>query len=472
MNEHAILGQLVLGHSLMLDRERRVVATRLTVFPERRDASPDPAALLRELLEVWPATGDAAASPGAMPTLGAASPAADEGPVTLTLREVAPAAHAADPSGSKPRLVPAAATRPAAGSPILGGPTAATPLSLNIASEPWLRALLTLRPPPHLMIEVPAFMTGDDATAGVLQALHAAGSVLIIKGRPLTELRRDLLPCFRHSLIDLGEERRSAGEAPPAGVERRITLIQSGVATRADVDAAFARGAVAVLGWPIDDALPPSAPGKASGKGVGPDLQIVMQLMQRVDREEPIDRLEAVLRNDPQLAFRLLRYLNSAAFGLQVEITSFRHALMMLGYKKLRRWLALLLASASPDPALRPAIHAAVRRGLLMEELGGTSADAEMRSEMFICGVFSLLDRMLGQPLATLFQSLPVPERVRQALVDGTGSYAPFLTLARAVETGLRTDILEAAEQCFVTLEEVNAALLRALRGARELDLT
>ena len=39
MNEHAILGQLVLGHSLMLDRERRVVATRLTVFPERRDAS-------------------------------------------------------------------------------------------------------------------------------------------------------------------------------------------------------------------------------------------------------------------------------------------------------------------------------------------------------------------------------------------------------------------------------------------------
>lgn len=463
MNDHAILGQLVLGHSLMLDRERRVVATRLTVFPEQREARPDPAALLREVLEVWPAKDDAA-PPAPMPVLAAAAPADDDGPVTLTLREVG-AAHGAESARSAP--VASAASTPAPAPAPGGAPTAATPLSLNIASEPWLRELLALRPPPHLMLEVPAFMTADDETARTLQALHAAGSVLIIKGRPVTALRRDLLPCFRHSLIDVGEERRSAAEPPPAGVERRITHIQTGVNSRADVDAAFARGAVAVLGWPIDDELQ-----AAVAKGVRPDLHVVMQLMQRVDREEPIDRLETVLRNDPQLAFRLLRYLNSATFGLRVEITSFRHALMMLGYKKLKRWLALLLASASPDPALRPAIHAAVRRGLLMEELARDSADAEMRSEMFICGVFSLLDRMLGQPFATLFESLPVPERVRQALVDGSGSYMPYLALARAVETGLRADIREAADQCFVALEEVNAALLRALRGARELELT
>lgn len=461
MNDHAILGQLVLGHSLMLDRERRVVATRLTVFPERLDAPPDAAALLREVLEVWPAAAGAQPASPAIPSLAVPGLPGDDGPVTLTLREVDAAAHAA-PGGGKRPAAPAAV--PVAAS---GAPTSATPLSLNIASEPWLRELLALRPPPHLMLEVPAFMTADDETARALQALHAAGSVLLIKGRPVTALRRDLLPCFRHSLIDVGEERRSAADVPPAGVERRITHIQTGVSSRADLDAAFARGAVAVLGWPIDDELK-----VAVAKGVRPDLHVVMQLMQRVDREESIDRLEAVLRNDPQLAFRLLRYLNSAAFGLQVEITSFRHALMMLGYKKLRRWLALLLASASPDPALRPAIHAAVRRGLLMEEIGRASADPEMRSEMFICGVFSLLDRMLGQPFASLFESLPVPERVRQALVDGSGSYAPYLTLARAVETGLRDDIREAADQCFVALEEVNGALLRALRGARELELT
>jgi len=343
-------------------------------------------------------------------------------------------------------------------------PSKATPLSLNIASEPWLRAMLAITPPPHIMIEVPAFMACDPAHTPALQALHAAGSALVIKGRPVSELPRELLPCFRHSLIDVGEDRRGNSPAPK-GVVRTITHIQDGIRSRAEVQAAFDRGAVAVLGWPLDDELQ-----KSSAKSGGPDLQTVMALMQRVEREEPVDRLEAVLRNDPQLAFRLIRYLNSAAFGLAVEISSFRHALMMLGYKKLKRWLALLLASSSKDKAMKPVMQASVRRGLLMEELVRTSSDAEMRGEMFICGVFSLLDVLLGQPFAQLFKSVPVPERVQQALVDGAGPFQPYMALTRALESGSRADISEAADACFIGLGEINAALLRALAAARELD--
>jgi EAL and modified HD-GYP domain-containing signal transduction protein len=83
-----------------------------------------------------------------------------------------------------------------------------------------------------------------------------------------------------------------------------------------------------------------------------------------------------------------MRYLNSAAFGLTVEINSFGHALMLLGYQRLKRWLALLLASSSKGVGARHLLYGAVRRGLLMEELGRTQGDAEMRGEMFICGVF------------------------------------------------------------------------------------
>jgi len=426
MQAHAILGQLVLGHSPMIDRERAVIATRLTVFPERRDAAPDAQALLDAMLAVWPAT------PGS-------------GEIGLTLRDIGGAADTADAAPS--------------------APTAATPLSLNLASESWLRAMLGVSPPPHIMLEVPAFMASDPANVPALMALAEAGSVLVVKGRPVTELPRELLPCFRHSLIDVGEDRRGDASNAPAGVVRRITHIQVGVRTRADVDAAFSRGAVAVLGWPLDEERVVGAPSAG-----GPDINVVMELIKRADAEEPIERLEAVIKNDPQLAFRLIRYLNSAAFGLSVEITSFRHAMMMLGYKKLRRWLALLLASSSKDPSLRPAMHAAVRRGLVMEELARGSSDDEMRGEMFICGVFSLLDLMLGQSFDSLFQSVPVPERVRQALVDGAGPYLPYLNLARALESGTRADIREAADQSFLGLAEVNAALLRALSSARELD--
>lgn len=419
-----ILGQLVLGYSPMIDRERAPIATRLTVFPEKRDAAPDPQALLDALLAVWPA------------------PAGDA--IKLTLRPVSTGGAPAAPSAA---------------------PTKATPLSLNIASEPWLRAMMALAPPPHVMIEVPAFMAADASNHAALMALHEAGSVLIVKGRPVTELPRDLLPCFRHSLIDVGEDRRSADSTPPPGTQRTISHIQVGVRTRAELDAAFARGAVATLGWPLEDEVAATA-----SRTAGPDLAVVTELIKRVDAEEPIERLEAVLKNDPQLAFRLMRYLNSAAFGLTVEISSFQHAMMLLGYKKLKRWLALLLVSSSKDPAMKPAMFAAVRRGLLMEELVRSTGDDEMRGEMFICGVFSLLDRMLGQSFDELLQSVPVPDRVRQALVDGVGPYQPYLVMVKALEQGARGDIRDAADATFLGLAEINAALLRAMASARELD--
>jgi EAL and modified HD-GYP domain-containing signal transduction protein len=177
-----------------------------------------------------------------------------------------------------------------------------------------------------------------------------------------------------------------------------------------------------------------------------------------------------VLKTDPTLAFRLMRYINSPAFGLSVEINSFRHAIMVLGYNRLKRWLALLLASGSKDPNVKPVMYAAVRRGLLMEELGRQGASSDQRSEMFICGVFSLLDRLMGQPLPDLMRSIPVPDAVRVALVDGSGPYHAQLELVRAVEAESVFDIRGAAEATMLGLPEVNHALLRALAGARQLD--
>ena len=97
------------------------------------------------------------------------------------------------------------------------------------------------------------------------------------------------------------------------------------------------------------------------------DLSVIVELMSQVDKELPLDRMEATLKRDASLSFKLLRYLNSAAFGLPVEVTSFRHAMMLLGYPRLKRWLALLLTTASKDNAMRPVMWAALRRGLVMD---------------------------------------------------------------------------------------------------------
>ncbi len=337
-------------------------------------------------------------------------------------------------------------------------------VSLNVVSESMLHELMRCAPASNLMIEVPAFMACDLANTEALQAMHTNGCTLLIKGRPLTPLPREVLPCFAYSIVDLADERRD-GQPPPGGVTRTIPHIQSGVRTLADMELAFNRGAIAVLGWPIDDVS--ASHGKPGGR---PELQFIVELINRVDREEPADRLEAVLKTDPTLAFRLMRYINSPAFGLSVEISSFRHAIMILGYQRLKRWLALLLASASKDPNMKPVMFAAVRRGLLMEELVRNSAEADQRGEMFICGVFSLLDRLMGQSMAELMASIPVPDAVRAALIESGGPYHGHLELVRAVESESVYDVRSAAEALMMDLPEINRAVLRALAAAKQLD--
>jgi EAL and modified HD-GYP domain-containing signal transduction protein len=350
-------------------------------------------------------------------------------------------------------------------------PEAAGRLLLNIVGEPWLDGLLHADLPPHLMLELPAFLASNPSRSDALLALHRRGNTLLIKGLPkgllLSPLAPVLQPCFGYSIIDLATDLATEACKARHCLPQRPWML-AGVRTLAQADQAFDVGACAVLGWPIDGVTPARASGARNAQ---PELAAIVELINRVERQESIDRLEAVMRNDPTLAFRLMRYLNSSALGLSVEITSLRHAILMLGYQRLKRWLALLLATGRSDRALKPVAYAAVRRGLLMEELGRDSGcDDDQRAELFICGVFSLLELLMRQPIADLLCSIPASQVVRAALLEGQGPYQPYLALVRAIESASFHDIQAAADHLLMALPAVNRALLRALVAARELD--
>ncbi|WP_077035401.1 EAL and HDOD domain-containing protein [Pelomonas sp. KK5] len=387
-----LLGAVALGYAPLIDKQRQVTATRLTVIPLRPDARLEAADLLTAVSDVWPAGGGAAV--------------------------------------------------------------------LSIASESLLEDLLGKEPSANLMIELPAFMTGNEALAPALLALKKRGSALLLKGCPTAPVPAELLPCFKYGVLDLDDEARGNGTPLPR--------LLSGLKEEAQIEAAFQRGAAGVLGWPMHGPYEP--PVDAARPELAADLQVIVELMSRVDQGEDIERLEQTLKRDPSLAFKLLRYMNSAAFGLTVEVSSFRHAIMLLGYARLKRWLALLLTTASKDHAMRPVMYGALRRGLLMEELAQGMDDREMRDEMFVCGLFSLLDHMLKQPFAKLLESIPVPERVRQALVDESGPYQPYLDLVRAIESESVWDYRSSAEQLMLGAEEINQCVLRALAKAAQLE--
>jgi EAL and modified HD-GYP domain-containing signal transduction protein len=334
-------------------------------------------------------------------------------------------------------------------------------LNLNLTDESWLQALLA-RPelPAHWQWEVPAFWLASPELQDLVSAAAARGVPLVLKGRLAGPLPTTLATAFVQVMVDADE---AGSGAPLPGCPWVLT----GATGLDQVHLAFQQGAFAVHGWPQQELPQGVAPPR---KELPASVRVVMDLLRRVDLEESGERMEATLRSDPALAFRLMRLINSPAFGLSVEITSFAHALMLLGYQRLKRWLALLLAHVVDAPDLRPLMTLAVRRALLMEAMTRAQGDEAGSGEAFICGVFSLLDQMLGQTFEQLLASLPVSAGVAQTLGSEHGPHSATLTLARAVEAELPHDIQEAGDLLLCSPAEVNRAILHTLNASRQLQ--
>ena len=113
------------------------------------------------------------------------------------------------------------------------------------------------------------------------------------------------------------------------------------VETSEQFRACLEAGITAAAGWFFTS--PTGVPAKALSPGQANIVRVLNLVRQNADIRE----IEAALKLDVAISYKLLRYINAAGFGLSCEIQSFRHAVNMLGYEKLNRWLSLLLGTAS-----------------------------------------------------------------------------------------------------------------------------
>lgn len=203
-----------------------------------------------------------------------------------------------------------------------------------------------------------------------------------------------------------------------------------------------------------------------TGQTLRPAQAKIIQLINLVRQQADTSQIEEVLKRDPTLSFNLLRFINSAGFGLNCEVTSFRHAVMILGLQKLFRWAALLLATSKAG-RIPPAVGTtAVVRGRLMELIAADLLAPEECDNAFVVGVFSLLDTMLEMPMHKVLESISLPESVANALLHRTGSLAPFLELAVACESANDEAFARCATHLHLTNRQVNWAHLQALAWA------
>ncbi|NEX62664.1 EAL and HDOD domain-containing protein [Noviherbaspirillum galbum] len=205
-------------------------------------------------------------------------------------------------------------------------------------------------------------------------------------------------------------------------------------------------------------------------RDLNPAQTIILQLMDMVRKNADVKQLEGVLKRDAALSYKLLRFINSAGFGLGCEIQSLKHAVTMLGYSPLYRWLALLLATATTTGYSPVLLQTAVIRGRFAELIGQGFLPKNEAENLFVAGMFSLLDKLLGVPMEDILEKIQLSEPVTQALLSREGIYGPFLALAEASELNNK-ELERMASSLCISGSRINDCHLSALAWAQNIEL-
>ncbi len=162
-------------------------------------------------------------------------------------------------------------------------------------------------------------------------------------------------------------------------------------------------------------------------------------LLRLVEAEDPdVDALAEAISADVSVSFRLLAFLNSAAFGFPQKIHSIRQAIMLLGSIKMRNWLrAVLLADMAQHGDMpRELAELSLQRARFLEQVATRYDYWDFDpGTLFLLGLFSLLDAILGMPMAKVTEHLPLDERLKSALRrEARTEYQPLFDLVACIE--------------------------------------
>jgi hypothetical protein len=222
------------------------------------------------------------------------------------------------------------------------------------------------------------------------------------------------------------------------------------------------QGAHAVIGWPMEDVLYAYQQAR-----IQPSASTLRSLLQAIEADASLDQVEQQLGQDPVLAYRFLRYVNSAGLGLDRVIDSLRQGLSVLGLSRAASWLRELLPQASQDADLEPIRQGLALRARFMARLLDAGEGDALRRELFLCGLLSHIDWLLGESMTSALRAVPLPPRVTEALLSQDGPYWPFLAIASALENPYPTPTQNLCALHSFDLDEVNLTLLHSLAELR-----
>jgi EAL and modified HD-GYP domain-containing signal transduction protein len=320
-------------------------------------------------------------------------------------------------------------------------------------------------PPKNTVLILSKRYFADQITLDTIKELKQLGYGICLRNADLSTLDSAIFPLISYIEVYLTPDNFASQAKIYATLKQsNIHMVVRKVSTWQEFDACAALGLDSFVGKLHLLPRPNS-----ERKGLNSTQTTILQLMEMIRKNADVQQLELVVKRDAALAYKLLRYINSAGFGLRTEVQSLKHAVTILGYSPLYRWLSVLLATASTAGNSPVLLETAIVRGRFSELLGQPFMSKAEAENLFVAGMFSLLDRLLGIPMTEVLSSIQLPDSVTEALLSRGGIYGSYLALAEACELNSML-VGSLCESLKINPVDVNKAHLASLVWAKNIS--
>ena len=290
----------------------------------------------------------------------------------------------------------------------------------------------TLLPKDETVIEILETVRPDAEVLAACRKLKGLGYVIALDDfvyapelQPFIDLADIIKIDFQAATP--AERRGAVAQFAPLGIQ----LLAEKVETRADFAEAHSSGYCYFQGYFF------CKPQIVPSQHIPAFKTHYLRLLQAINKPQ-LDRAEvvALIDREVSLCYKLLRFVNSPLFGFKREIKSTAHALALVGDHEVRKWASVAAVLGIAGDTSNELVLTSLTRGRCCELLAphwNARADAQ---SLFLLGVFSLMDAMLGRPLSEIASEIALPDEVRAALVGTPNRHAKILELVKAFEAG------------------------------------
>ena len=343
--------------------------------------------------------------------------------------------------------------------------TCGLPAFINLTRALLLGGAGTLLPREVAVLEIREDVPIDDEVMAACRRLHADGYALALDDFTPGSEAEALLPWVRYVKIDVLVTPASEWKAEVKRLTaRNLKVIAEKVETAEIAAATLDAGFHFFQGYyfcrPTTFAATPLPARRLA----------YTQLLAALNRPSlSLDEVEDLVKHDLSLSYRVLRLINSAAFGLHRQVTSIRNALVLQGVGQIKKWASIWAVAGLSDGESPGAVSLALVRARCCERLGERLTGPDTGS-YFMLGLCSLLDAMLRRPMSVALTDMPLPVAIREALLGGENDARTALDTIVAYEQGDWETAIAKATSLGLNPDLLPETYADALRWSRELS--